>query len=145
MKKILLLQGANLNYLGKREPHIYGTTTPEQLNARLNEHAKKFNYQLEIYYTNIEGDAINKIYTAAENGCSGLVMNPAGFTYAGYALKDCVRGINLPYIEIHISNIAKRNIHSVLADVAIGMIAGFGMHGYILALDAMLEHLQPNN
>lgn len=142
MKKILLVQGANLNYLGKREPEIYGTTTPEQLNERLYAHAKKQNCQLEIFYTNIEGEAIDKIYEAADNKFDGLVMNPAGFSYAGYALKDCVKGANLPYVEIHISSIAKRNIHCVLSEVAEGLITGFGMHGYILALDAMLEILK---
>ncbi len=142
MKKILLLQGANLTYLGKREPEIYGTTTPEQLNERLHAHAKQHGYHLEIFYTNIEGEAINKIYQAADEQFDGLVMNPAGFTYAGYALKDCVKGANLPYVEIHISSIAKRHIHCVLSEVADGLITGFGMHGYILALDAMLEILQ---
>lgn len=141
MKKILLLQGANLTYLGKREPEIYGTTTPEQLNERLCAHAKQHAYHLEIFYTNIEGEAINKIYQSADNKFDGLVMNPAGFSYAGYALKDCVKGSGLPYVEIHISSIAKRNIHSVLSDIAEGVITGFGMHGYILALDAMVEIL----
>lgn len=142
MKKILLLQGANLTYLGKREPEIYGTTTPAELNERLYAHAKQHEYELEIFYTNIEGEAINKIYEAADKGTHGLVMNPAGFTYAGYALKDCVKGANMPYVEIHISSIAKRNIHCVLSDIAEGLITGFGMHGYILALDAMLEILK---
>lgn len=69
-------------------------------------------------------------------------MNPAGFTYAGYALKDCIKGEGLPYVEVHISSIVKRNIHCVLSDVAEGMITGFGMHSYILGLDAMLEILR---
>ena len=69
-------------------------------------------------------------------------MNPAGFTYAGFALKDCIKGARLPYVEVHISNIAKRNIHCVLSDVAEGLITGFGMHSYILGLEAMREILQ---
>jgi 3-dehydroquinate dehydratase II len=142
MKKILLLQGANLNYLGKREPAIYGTVTPTQLNERLYAHAKQQAYHLEIFYTNLEGEAINKIYEAADKHFDGLVMNPAGFSYAGYALKDCIKGANLPYVEIHISSIASRHIHCVLSDVAVGLISGFGMHGYILALDAMIEILK---
>ena len=142
MKRILLVQGANLNYLGKREPEIYGTTTAAQLDAKLYEHAKTCGYHLEIYYTNVEGEAINRIYQAADDGFDGLVMNPAGFTYAGYALKDCIKGTGLPYVEIHISNIAKRHIHCVLSEVSEGLITGFGMHGYILALEAMLEILR---
>src|SRR3974390_2608519 len=142
MKKILLVQGANLNYLGKREPEIYGTTTAAQLDAQLYEHAKIRGYHLEIYYTNIEGEAINRIYQAADDGFDGLVMNPAGFTYAGFALKDCIKGAALPYVEVHITSIAKRNIHCVLSDVAEGVITGFGMHSYILGFDAMLEILK---
>lgn len=141
MRKILLLQGANLNYLGKREPEIYGKTTHEELDRDLLEFAKQRKFQLEIFYTNVEGEAINRIYQAAESGVEGLVMNPAGFTYAGYALKDCVKGAALPYIEIHISNIMKRNIHCVLSDVSLGVITGFGLYGYKLALDAMLHFL----
>src|SRR5262249_22533209 len=72
-------------------------------------------YQLEIFYTNIEGEAINRIYQAVDEGFDGLVMNPAGFTYAGFALKDCIKGAGLPYVEVHISSIAKRNIHCVVA------------------------------
>jgi 3-dehydroquinate dehydratase II len=142
MKKVLLLQGANLNYLGKRQPEIYGTTTADELNRRLLQHAASHGYHLEIYYTNVEGEAINRIYEAADDGYDGLVMNPAGFTYAGYALKDCIRGTALRYVEIHISNIAKRHIDCVLSEISDGMITGFGLHGYILALDAMLHILE---
>ena len=140
--KILLLQGANLTYLGKREPEIYGTTTPDELDAMLKEHAKEKGFELDIFYTNIEGEAINRIYKAADSGVDGLVMNPAGFTYAGYALKDCIKGSGLRYVEIHISNIAKRNIHCVLSEISEGLITGFGMNGYILALDAMVHILK---
>ena len=142
MPKILLVQGANLTFLGRREPAIYGTTTPAELDEMLQRHAKDRGYELEIFYTNVEGEAINRIYRAVDEGFDGLVMNPAGFTYAGYALKDCIKGAALPYVEVHISNIAKRNIHCVLSDAAEGMITGFGMHSYILGLDAILEILR---
>ena len=82
MVKILLLQGANLTFLGRREPEIYGSTTPAELDAILRRHAHDHAYQLEIFYTNIEGEAINRIYQAVDEGFDGLVMNPAGFTYA---------------------------------------------------------------
>jgi 3-dehydroquinate dehydratase len=98
MTKILLVQGANLTFLGRREPEIYGTTTPAQLDAMLQRHAQKHSYHLDIYYTNVEGDAINRIYQGVDDGADGLVMNPAGFTYAGYALKDCIKGAGLPYV-----------------------------------------------
>lgn len=138
MTRILLVQGANLTYLGKREPAIYGTTTATELDARLQAHAREKHYDLEIFYTNVEGEAINRIYQAADSGVDGLVMNPAGFSYAGYALKDCIKGASLPYVEVHISNVHARNIHCVLSETAIGVITGFGLHGYILGLDAML-------
>lgn len=141
MFKILLLQGANANYLGKREPAVYGSTTVDELSAMLHRHAEEKDYSLEIFYTNVEGEAINRIYRAVDEGFDGLVMNPAGFTYAGYALKDCVRGADLPYVEIHISHILKRRIESVLSDASEGVITGFGVYGYLLALDAILHLL----
>jgi len=141
MVKILLIQGANLTYLGKREPHIYGTMTAAELDNRLYTHADQNEYELEIFYTNIEGEAINRIYLAADCGVDGLVMNPAGFSYAGHALRDCLKGVALPYVEVHISNIEARGIHCVLSDIAIGMITGFGSHGYIMGLEAILHLL----
>lgn len=139
--RILVIQGANLVHLGKREPEIYGTTTAAELDSRLYEHARAANYHLDIFYTNHEGEAIDRIYSAVDD-TDGLVMNPAGFTYAGFALRDCIKGAGLPYVEIHISNIAVRNIHCVLSNVSVGVITGFGMYGYVLALDAMLEWLR---
>jgi len=90
LKKIILIQGANLNYLGKREPEIYGRTTPDELNTTLLDYARRRSFELEIFYTNLEGEAINRIYQCADQGFDGVVMNPAGFSYAGYALKDCI-------------------------------------------------------
>lgn len=141
MIKILLLQGANLNYLGKREPDIYGRVSCDELDKNLQAYSKKHQFDLEIFYTNIEGEAINKIYANADMKCDGLVMNPAGFSYGAYALKDCIKGAGLPYVEVHISNIFKRKIDCVLSDTAIGVITGFGIYGYQLALQAMLNFL----
>jgi len=92
----------------------YGRTTPDQLDTTLLDYAKRRDIELEIFYTNLEGEAINKIYRCADLGFDGLVMNPAGFSYSGYALKDCIKGAGLPYVEIHISNVAKRNIRSIV-------------------------------
>jgi len=146
MFKILLLQGANANYLGKREPAIYGSTTVDELDAMVHRHAAEKGYSVDLFYTNVEGEAINRIYRAVDEGFNGLVMNPAGFSYAGYALKDCVKGAGLPYVEIHISNIHKRGINCVLSDTSEGVITGFSVHGYVLALEAMLHLLnrRPN-
>ena len=141
MFRILLLQGANLTYLGKREPEIYGTTTAEELNATLQEHAQRHGYHLEIFYTNFEGEAIERIYQAADAGFDGLVMNPAGFTHAGHALRECVLALPFPYVEVHMTNIAKRGLVSAVAPAAVGTIAGFGLHSYVLGLDAVLRLL----
>ena len=141
MWRILLVQGANMVHLGKREPEIYGTTTAVELDAMLQEHAKAKGYALNIFYTNVEGEAVSRIYEAAKSGIDGLVMNPAGFNYAGYALRDCVKGAGLPYVEVHMTNIEKRGIPSVLANVANGVISGFGVESYILGLEHMLHIL----
>jgi 3-dehydroquinate dehydratase-2 len=141
MSKILVLQGANMAYLGRRQPELYGTTTAAELDAMLHDHAKRRGYALEIFYTHEEGAAIARLYQAVDEGVDGLVMNPAGFLYAGYALRDCLRAVNFPYIEVHMTNIEKRGMHSVLAEASVGMIAGFGPQSYLLGLDAMLTLL----
>ena len=143
MEKILVLQGANMSYLGRREPEVYGTTTAAQLDAQLQQHAQANGYQLEIFYTNVEGEAIDRLYRAVDEGVQGVVMNPAGFNYAGYGLRDCVRTLPFPYVEVHMTNVHKRNIHSVLAEAAVGGVFGFGVHSYILGLEAMLRLLRP--
>jgi 3-dehydroquinate dehydratase II len=101
------------------------------------------NIGLDIRYTNLEGEAINWVYDAATNRVDGLLMNPAGFTVAGYALRDCLKAVrdSLPYVEIHISNIDKRGIKSVTAEAAEGVVQGFGLDSYFVALDAMLRLL----
>lgn len=139
---ILLVQGANMAYLGKREPEIYGTTTAAQLDAMLAQHADALGVRLEIFYTHVEGEAIRRIYDAVEAGCEGLLMNPAGFVHAGYALRDCVRAVRIPYVEVHMSNIEARGIHSVLAGTARGVVAGFGIRSYFLGIDALVDVLR---
>jgi len=130
-------------WLGKRQPEIYGTTTARQLDEMLQAHAAKNAYDLDIFYTHMEGEAIGKVYQAVDEGVDGLVMNPAGFTYRGEALRDCILACgDLPYIEVHISNLAKREIKSALVSAAHGMLMGFGLHGYVLALDGMLDLLK---
>ncbi len=141
MTRILLLQGPNMRYLGRRQPELYGTTTAAQLDALLIAHARANQYALEIIYTDSEPEALARLYQAADDGIDGLVMNPASFLFAGFALRDCLRAIPLPYVEVHMTNIEKRGIHSILVETAIGIIAGFGVRSYLLGLDAMLGHL----
>ena len=139
MTKLLVLQGPNMTYLGRRQPELYGTTTAAELDQLLNEHARTHAYDLEIFYTHLEGEAIARLYQAVDEGVEGLVMNPAGFLYAGYALRDCLRAVSFPYIEVHMTNIEKRGIHSVLAETSVGMVAGLGLQSYFLGLEAMLR------
>jgi 3-dehydroquinate dehydratase II len=138
MTNILLVQGANMAYLGKREPEIYGTTTAAELDQMLQRHAHERGIGLEICYTHIEGEAIGRIYHATEEGVDGLLMNPAGFVHTGYALRDCLRALRFPFVEVHMSNIDKRGIKSVTAEAARGVIAGFGLRSYTMGLDALL-------
>ena len=126
-------------YLGKREPEIYGSTTAAELDRMLQRHARARGFKLDIYYTHAEGEAIGRVYRAAEEGVDGLLMNPAGFIHAGYALRDCLRSMRFPYVEVHMSNIDKRGLHSVTAETARGVIAGFGPNSYLMGLDALLE------
>lgn len=139
--KILLLQGANMTYLGRRQPELYGTTTAAELDAMLLAFANEHGFELEIFYSNIEGEAINRLYRAVDEGFDGLVMNPAGFGYAGYALKDCLAALPFPYIEVHMTNIEKRGIRPITREVAKGVISGFGIQSYFLGLDAMRSFL----
>ncbi len=138
MTKILLIQGANMAWLGRREPELYGTTTAAELDAMLQNHARDNGYELEIFYTHVEGEAIARIYKAVDAGADGLVMTPAGFTYGGAALRDAVLGSSLPYVEVHMTNQAKRGIESVTVTAADGMVMGFGIRSYVLGLEAML-------
>lgn len=113
-------------HLGQREPELYGNMTANELDALLQEHANSKGYKLDIFYTNIEGEAINRIYQAAAESTDGLVMNPAGFNYSGFALRDCVKGVELPYIEVHMTNVEARGIRCAVAPAARGVICGFG-------------------
>ncbi|HXZ92226.1 MAG TPA: type II 3-dehydroquinate dehydratase [Burkholderiales bacterium] len=142
MPDILLIQGPNMSYLGKRQPELYGRTTAAQLDAMLQAHAKANKYRLDIFYTHSEAAAIERLYQAVDAKLDGLVMNPAAFLFAGYALRDCLRAVPFPYVEVHMTNVEKRGIHSILAETAVGMVAGFGVNSYLLGLDALLGHLK---
>ncbi|MFO1082905.1 MAG: type II 3-dehydroquinate dehydratase [Reyranellaceae bacterium] len=140
--KLMLVQGANMEYLGRRQPELYGTTTAKELDGIVRRTARGLGVGLDILYTNTEGEAVSAIYRADRAGVDGLLFNPAGFLHAGHALRDCLRSIRAPAIELHMTNIEKRGYGSVTAEAAIGMIAGFGVDSYILGLEAMVAALQ---
>ena len=128
--------------LGKRQPELYGTTTAAELDALLLDEAKKIGASLDIRYTNVEGEAIDWIYQADDTDVDGLLFNPAGFVYAGYALRDCLKAVTLPRIEVHMTNLERRGMHSVTASEADGMITGLGVNSYVHGLHALTRLIQ---
>jgi len=138
MARILLIQGSNMNLLGIRQPEIYGRTSAAELDRMLLDYAKAKGCELEIFYTNSEGDCIDRIIKAYHDKVDVLVMNPGGFTYYGKAIGDTIKGVKLPYVEVHLSNHYEREIHSVIAAAAQGVIMGLGIQVYFLGLDAAL-------
>jgi 3-dehydroquinate dehydratase-2 len=141
--RMLLLQGANLEWLGRREPSLYGSTTADELDAMLRSYSVERGVELEIVYSNHEGEAIDQLYAHARaRDIDAIVMNPGGFTYSGFALRDCIKGINIPVVEVHITNHYQRDIHSVTASSSAGVVMGFGLHTYCLAFDAALHIAQ---
>jgi len=140
--KLLLIQGANMEYLGRRQPELYGTTSAKELDAILRREARALDVALDILYTNTEGEAVSAIYKADRANVDGVLFNPAGFLHAGHALRDCLKSIRAPAIEIHMTNIEKRGYGSVTTEAAVGLIAGFGVDSYILALQAMVSRLR---
>jgi 3-dehydroquinate dehydratase-2 len=142
MRRILMLQGANMAFLGRRQPELYGTTTAAELDALMQAQARERGVGLEIFYTHVEGEAIGRLYAAVDDGIAGVLMNPAGFLYAGYALRDCLRALPIPCVEVHMTNIEARGMKSVTAEAAVGSVVGFGVDSYRLGLDALLRHLE---
>jgi 3-dehydroquinate dehydratase-2 len=140
--RLFLLQGANMEWLGKRDPAHYGTITARELDALVKKRAKELQVKLDILYTNVEGEAVKAIYKAVRSGVDGILFNPAGFLHEGAALRDCLAQIEVPAIEIHMSNIEKRGRRSITVGAALGMIAGFREHSYLLALDAMVARIR---
>ena len=140
MKKVLVIHGPNLNLLGKREEDIYGKMSLEDIEKALKIKAKELNLELESFQSNHEGEIVQKIQDAKGLGFSGIVINPAAYTHTSVALRDAISAIDLPVVEVHISNIYAREEFrhtSLIAPVAAGQIAGFGSKSYILGLEAV--------
>lgn len=144
MKKILVIHGPNLDLLGKREPEIYGTATLEQINAELKAEAAKLGVELEIRQSAHEGEIIETIGKAGEN-IDAIIINPAGYTHTSVAIRDAIQAVDLPTIEVHLSNIYQREEFrhtSLIAPAAVGQISGFGVYSYLLGLQAAVHFLE---
>ncbi len=142
--KILVLHGPNLNMLGLREPEVYGKDTLEQINDRLIQDAKELGAELIFLQSNYEGALIDAIHAAFQVQ-QGILLNPGGLTHTSVALRDAIASVSIPTVEVHLSNIHKREEfrqHSFIAPVAIGQISGFGAESYRLGLKALVVHLQ---
>ena len=145
MANVLLLNGPNLNLLGKREPQHYGRESLADIEKRLLVHAKALGHVLTAYQSNHEGALIDRIQQAHREGADFLLFNPGGYTHTSVALRDALAAVNLPFIEIHISNIQAREAfrqHSYFSDLAVGSITGLGPQGYELALLAADQFLR---
>ncbi|MGA8180464.1 MAG: type II 3-dehydroquinate dehydratase [Desulfobacterales bacterium] len=142
--KVLVIHGPNLNMLGKREPEVYGNTTLDEINSQLEHLGKALGIFVDTFQSNHEGAIIDKIQEAATTQ-KGIIINPAAFTHTSIAIRDALLALDVPIIEIHISNVYKREPFrhkSLISDVADAQITGLGIKGYTIALKALAEMLQ---
>ena len=143
--KILVLNGPNLNLLGVREPEVYGSVSLEAIETSLRERSTIYSASLLFFQSNHEGELIDRVHKAFREGVDGVLCNPAGYTHSSVALRDAFLATKIPFIEIHLSNVHAREQfrhHSYFSDIAIGQITGFGVMGYVLGLDALVQYLQ---
>ncbi|NVK39546.1 MAG: type II 3-dehydroquinate dehydratase [Gammaproteobacteria bacterium] len=141
MASILVLHGPNLNLLGTREPEIYGADTLEDINDGLTQLAKENGHHLLTLQSNAEYEIIERIHAARKEGIDFIIINPAAFTHTSVAIRDALLGVDIPFIEVHISNVHAREefrSHSYFSDVAVGVICGLGVQGYQLALQRVM-------
>jgi 3-dehydroquinate dehydratase II len=144
MATILALNGPNLNLLGHREPHIYGADTLADINARLLEHCTSLGFEFDHLQSNSEAELIDRLHRARTDGTSYMIVNFGGFTHTSIALRDAILAAEIPFIEVHLSNLFKREEfrhHSYFSDIADGCVFGLGALGYELALQAAAKKL----
>lgn len=145
--KVLLLNGPNLNMLGRREPEIYGTQKLEDIERMVVDAGGLVGVEVRCYQSNHEGALIDAIHDAA-GWASGMIINPGAYTHYSFALRDAIKAAGLPAVEVHLSNIHAREEwrrRSVTAEACIGLVSGFGAHGYLMALQGLLNHLRASN
>jgi 3-dehydroquinate dehydratase-2 len=139
---LLVIHGPNLNLLGSRQPDIYGSSTLSEIDADLARMAADSGAMLYTFQSNHEGDLIDRIHAARDDGTHFVIINPGGLTHTSIALRDALAGVGLPFIEVHLSNVHARETfrrHSTLSEIAVGVICGLGANGYRLALQHALS------
>ena len=144
--KILIINGPNINLLGTREPEIYGALTMDNINDSLFDYAKTLGVEIETFQSNVEGEIVDKIQQSKKD-CAGIVINPAAYTHTSVAIRDAIVAVNMPAVEVHISNIHSREEfrkNSFIAPVCIGQISGFGADSYRLGLKGLVDFLNNN-
>jgi 3-dehydroquinate dehydratase-2 len=144
MHKLLLLNGPNLNLLGQREPEVYGYETLSDVIKRAQDTAASLSCSLQDFQSNAEHELIERIHHAKTEGIDMIIFNPGAFTHTSIALRDALLGVNIPFIELHLSNVFAREEfrqHSYLSDIAVGVISGMGAKGYELAVEAAQNKL----
>jgi 3-dehydroquinate dehydratase-2 len=142
---VLVLHGPNLNLLGSREPKHYGLATLDDINRVLIDRGNAVGAQVEAFQHNDEGALIDRVHQAARDQVDFIIVNPAGYTHTSVALRDALAATAIPFVEVHLSNIFARESfrhHSYFSDLAVGVVSGLGAHGYELALEYALRHLQ---
>ncbi len=146
--RILVLHGPNLNLLGSREPDIYGKTTLSDIHAAMESRARADSVLLESFQSNHEGQLIDRVQAAASEGVAFIVINPAAYTHTSVALRDALAAVQIPYVEVHLSNVHAREPfrqHSYFSDRAVGVVCGLGAYGYLAALEFALTRLREHN
>jgi len=144
-QNVLVLHGPNLNLLGTREPHVYGHQTLEALDTRLRLLGDELGVQVCTYQSNHEGELVARIQRARQDGTGFIVINAAAYTHTSVAIRDALSGVALPFVEVHLSNLYKREPfrqHSYLSDLAVGLVCGLGVQGYEAALRYAVAHLR---
>lgn len=139
---IVIINGPNLNFLGIREPDVYGTQTPEEIETKIEEYAEIQKINCSFFQSNSEGELIDRIQQAHLDKVDGIVLNPAAYTHYSYAIHDALKAVDVPTVEVHLSAIHTRESfrkESVIAPACIGQISGFGPTGYLLAIHALKE------
>ena len=142
-KSLLIVHGPNLNLLGEREPEVYGHATLAQIDEELSRMATERGAMARSFQSNHEGTLVERVHAARNDGCDFIIINPAGFTHTSVALRDALAGVAIPFIEVHLSNVHKREAfrhHSYFSDLAVGVVCGLGVAGYRSAMTYALDY-----